>query len=49
MQSNLQLKGPLSTQSNVLRAKLNEIERSTTIQDEESRDIVALSRVSLEN
>ena len=48
MNSTLQLTGPLSTLPAVLRAKLHEIEHSVLIQEEGFRDIVAGSRVSIE-
>ncbi|MBB5716092.1 ATP-dependent Clp protease proteolytic subunit [Sphingomonas aerophila] len=47
MNSTLQLTGPLSTLPATLRAKLNEIEHSIRIQEEGFRDIVAGSKVSL--
>lgn len=48
MQSALQLNGPLTTLPAILRAKLHEIEHSILIQNEGFADIVAGSRVSLD-
>lgn len=48
MNSTVQLSGPLSTLPNVLKAKLHEIEHSIMIQNEGFREIVAGSRVSIE-
>ena len=48
MNSTITLSGPLNTLSPVLRAKLNEIEDSIRIQDEGFADLVAGSRVTLE-
>ena len=48
MNSTVQLSGPLSTLSGTLRAKLHEIEHSVMIQEEGFRDIVAGSKVTLE-
>lgn len=48
MTSTVQLSGPLSTLTDTLRAKLNEIEHSIRIQEEGFRDIVAGSRVTFE-
>ena len=48
MTSNVQLAGPLSTLTDTLRAKLNEIEHSIRIQEEGFRDIVAGSRVTFD-
>jgi ATP-dependent protease ClpP protease subunit len=49
MTSTVQLSGPLSTLTEVLRAKLNEIEHSILIQEEGFRDIVAGSKVSFDD
>ncbi|WP_374943530.1 ATP-dependent Clp protease proteolytic subunit [Sphingomonas sp.] len=48
MQSNIQLNGPLNTLSYTLKAKLNEIEDSIRIQDEGFADLVAGTRVMLD-
>ena len=48
MQSTLQLNGPLTTLPAILKAKLHEIEHSILIQNEGFADIVAGSRVSLD-
>ena len=48
MTSTVQLSGPLSTLTDTLRAKLNEIEHSIRIQEEGFRDIVAGSKVSFD-
>ena len=48
MTSTINLNGPLTTLPAVLKAKLNEIEHSITIQDEGFADIVAGSRVTLD-
>lgn len=48
MQSTLQLNGPLTTLPAMLKAKLHEIEHSILIQNEGFADIVAGSRVSLD-
>ena len=48
MTSNVQLAGPLSTLTDTLKAKLNEIEHSIRIQEEGFRDIVAGSKVTFE-
>lgn len=48
MNSTLQLSGPLSTLPAVLKAKLHEIEHSVMIQEEGFRDIVAGSKVSID-
>ena len=49
MTSTVQLAGPLSTLTDTLRAKLNEIEHSILIQEEGFRDIVAGSKVTFED
>ena len=49
MTSTLALSGPLSTLPATLKAKLNEIEHSIHIQEEGFRDIVAGSKVSLDD
>lgn len=48
MNSTVNLSGPLSTLPAILKAKLHEIEHSIMIQDEGFRDIVAGSRVTLD-
>jgi ATP-dependent Clp protease, protease subunit len=48
MTSTINLNGPLTTLPAVLKAKLNEIEHSILIQDEGFADIVAGSRVTLD-
>jgi ATP-dependent Clp protease protease subunit len=48
MNSTLQLSGPLSTLPATLKAKLHEIEHSIMIQEEGFRDIVAGSKVTIE-
>jgi ATP-dependent protease ClpP protease subunit len=48
MNSTVQLSGPLSTLPSVLKAKLHEIEHSILIQEEGFRDIVAGSKVTLD-
>ena len=48
MTSTVQLSGPLTTLSATLKAKLHEIEHSVAIQEEGFRDIVAGSKVSLD-
>ncbi len=48
MTSTVQLAGPLSTLSGTLKAKLHEIEHSVMIQEEGFRDIVAGSKVTLD-
>ena len=48
MTSTVQLSGPLSTLSGTLKAKLHEIEHSVMIQEEGFRDIVAGSKVTLD-
>ena len=49
MNSTVQLSGPLSTLPSVLKAKLHEIEHSVMIQEEGFADIVAGSKVSLDD
>ena len=49
MTSTVQLAGPLSTLPSVLKAKLHEIEHSILIQEEGFRDIVAGSKVTLDD
>jgi len=48
MNSTVNLSGPLSTLPATLKAKLHEIEHSIMIQEEGFRDIVAGSRVTIE-
>ena len=48
MNSTVNLSGPLSTLPATLKAKLNEIEHSIAIQEEGFRDIVAGSKVTLD-
>ena len=48
MTSTLNLSGPLTTLPSVLKAKLHEIEHSIMIQEEGFRDIVAGSKVTLD-
>jgi ATP-dependent Clp protease protease subunit len=48
MQSNVELNGPLTTLPAMLKAKLHEIEQSIVIQNEGFADIVAGSRVTLD-
>lgn len=49
MNSSVQLSGPLGTLPAVLKAKLNEIEHSITIQEEGFRDLIAGSQVTFED
>ncbi len=49
MSSTIQLSGPLSTLPSVLKAKLHEIEHSIMIQEEGFGDIVAGSKVTLDD
>ena len=49
MNSTVQLSGPLSTLPSVLKAKLHEIEHSIMIQEEGFGDIVAGSKVTLDD